>query len=248
LIDVSEPDENWTLSRFQQAAQEIIIDIHQRGKFPICVGGTGQYISALTQGWVIPKIEENPILRQALNNWAEKIGKYDLFQKLKLLDPVAAEKMDPNNLRRTIRAIEVIFITGKLFSEQRKKESLPYQVYQIGLRRDRAEIFERVEKRVDMMMERGFLKEVEGLLLQGYNRKTRAFSAIGYPQLIAFLQGEISLIDALTEIKSQTKKFVRRQNTWFKPNDPEINWYEVDENTIDLVISDLVNLKVLQKP
>ena len=247
LIDICKPDENWTLSKFKQAAQEIIIDIHQRGKLPICVGGTGQYVNALTQGWVIPKIEENPDLRHALNNWAEEIGKNDLFQKLKLLDPVAAEKMDPNNLRRTIRAFEVIFSTGKLFSDQRIKEALPYRVFQIGLQRNRAEIFERVEKRVDLMMENGFLQEVEELLACGYNRETRAFSAIGYPQLLAYLHEEISLNDALIEIKSQTKKFVRRQNTWFKSNDPKISWYEVDENTVDSIISDLLNLKILQK-
>jgi tRNA dimethylallyltransferase len=247
LIDICEPNENWSLSKFKVEAKNLISDIQSRGRLPICVGGTGQYINALTQGWVIPKIEENPELRRALNSWAEEIGRADLFRKLQMIDPIAAEKMEPNNLRRTIRALEVIFSTGKLFSEQRKKEDLPYRVFQIGLQRDRLEIFERVEKRVDLMMQQGFLQEVELLLAKGYSKDTRAFSAIGYSQLISYLNNEINLEDAIEDIKRQTKKFVRRQNTWFKQTDPEINWYQINQKPLESIISDLVNLKILPK-
>ncbi len=247
LIDICDPNEHWSLSKLKVEAQRLISDIQNRGKVPICVGGTGQYINALTQGWVIPKIEENPELRSALNSWAEEIGRTELYRKLQMIDPIAAEKMEPNNLRRTIRAIEVIFSTGRLFSEQRKKEDLPYRVYQVGLQRDRSEIFERLEKRVDLMMQQGFLQEVEQLLAKGYSRDTRAFSAIGYSQLTSYLSNEIDLEDAIDDIKRQTKKFVRRQNTWFKQTDPEINWYQMNQNPLESIISDLINLKILPK-
>jgi tRNA dimethylallyltransferase len=247
LIDICDPNEHWSLSKLKVEAQRLISDIQNRGKVPICVGGTGQYINALTQGWVIPKIEENPELRLALNSWAEEIGRVELYRKLQMIDPIAAEKMEPNNLRRTIRAIEVIFSTGRLFSEQRKKEDLPYRVYQVGLQRDRSEIFERLEKRVDLMMQQGFLQEVEQLLAKGYSRDTRAFSAIGYSQLISYLSNEIDLDVAIDDIKRQTKKFVRRQNTWFKQTDPEINWYQMNQNPLESIISDLINLKILPK-
>ncbi len=247
LIDISEPDENLSLSKFKDAAIQKIHEIKSMEKLPICVGGTGQYINALTQGWVIPKIEENPLLRDVLNVWVEKIGRTELHEKLKMIDPVAAGNIEPNNARRTVRAFEVIFCTGILFSKQRIKEELPYQVFQIGLQRDRAEIYRRVDQRVEMMMENGFLLEVKSLLAKGYKRNTRAFSAIGYSQLISYLDDDYTYEEAIIEIKRRTKQFVRRQNTWFKPSDPEINWYKMDENPIEMIISDLHKQKILRK-
>ena len=244
LIDISDPDENLSLSTFQKEAMRLISEIASRGKIPICVGGTGQYINALTQGWMLPEIQENIKLREILEKWADEIGRVELFNKFKLLDPIAAKKMEPNNLRRTVRALEVIFLTGKQFSKQRQKKDIPYKVFQIGLKRNRAEIFERVEKRVDLMIEQGFVEEVKSLLEKGYPKETRAFSAIGYSQLIEHINGEISLEDAVIEIKRKTRKFVRRQNTWFKPSDSSINWYKMDENPLEKIKSDLLSKRI----
>ena len=239
LIDIADPDESWSLGRFQKAAEALISDIQGRGKLPLCVGGTGQYISAITEGWQIPEIHENPQLRAALQHWATDIGKEGLHQRLQLLDPVAAEKIDARNLRRTIRAMEVTLSTGRRFSAQRSRQPLPYRVLQIGLTRPRQELFQRVEARVDDMMEAGFLAEVQSLL-EEYPPDLRSFSAIGYVQLIDHLQGKCTLEEAVTEIKRLTKKFVRRQYTWFKSTDPNIHWLQMGEDTLTQAV-DLVD-------
>jgi len=245
MIDIANPDEVWSLGRFQTQAKAIISDIQQRGRLPLCVGGTGQYIRAIIDGWTVPELRENPKLRKVLTLWAEQIGSDGLHQRLAVLDPKAVEKIDPRNVRRTIRALEVIFSTGRRFSEQRSQAPLPYRVLQIGLARPREELFERVEKRVDAMMDAGFLDEVRRLL-KTYPPDLRSFSAIGYRQLIDHLQGEYPLDEAVTEIKRMTKQFVRRQNTWFKPSDPSIHWLEMGEEPLDnalALITDFLHQK-----
>ena len=128
LIDVSEPDERWSLTIFQERAQEVIAGIHARGKLPFLVGGTGQYIWAVIEGWLPPSQQPDPQLRAAIEGWAGEIGKDELYRKLALVDPGAAEVIDPRNLRRTVRALEVIFSSGRRFSEQRQKSPSPYDV------------------------------------------------------------------------------------------------------------------------
>lgn len=231
FINIADPDEVWNLGRFQKEAKHKILAIHSRGKLPICVGGTGQYIQAITQGWDIPELKEDFAMRDALNQWGEEIGKDGLYDRLKSLDPAAAEAIDPRNLRRTVRALEVILRTGKLFSEQRSKKPLSYRVLQIGLSRPREEIYARAVQRVEHMMEEGFLEEVRGLLAK-YPPDLRSFSAIGYKQLIAHLNNEWTLEEAVEDIIRKTKLYVRRQNTWFKPDDPEINWVEMGEDVV----------------
>jgi tRNA dimethylallyltransferase len=230
LIDIADPDEVWSLGRFQKQARIIIADIQQRGRLPLCVGGTGQYIRAITDGWQVPELREIPKLRRALSQWAEEIGNEGLHQRLSMLDPKAVEKIDPRNVRRTIRALEVIFSTGRRFSEQRSRAPLPYRILQIGLTMPRQDLFDRVDQRIDAMMEIGFLEEVRKLL-EKYPPDLRSFSAIGYSQLIDHLQGKYSLEEAVDEIKRLTKKFVRRQYTWFKPTDSQIYWLEMGEDT-----------------
>jgi tRNA dimethylallyltransferase len=231
LIDVTNPDEGWSLAHFQEVVKALIAEIQGRGRLPICVGGTGQYIRAITDGWRLPELPANEPLREALANWADEVGREGLHQRLRVLDPVAAEKMEPRNLRRTIRALEVIFMTGKRFSEQRQRVPLTYRVLQIGLTRPKPELLARIEQRVDAMMAAGFADEVRGLLAD-YPPDLRSFSAIGYPQLIAAQQGQCTMEEAVAEIKRLTKKFVRRQYTWFKPTDPQIHWLSIGENTL----------------
>ncbi len=231
FIDIANPDEDWNIGRFQKEAKEKIVEIHAGGKLPICVGGTGQYIHAITQGWDIPELKEDHRMREALNKWGEEIGNDGLFARLKSLDPVATIKMDARNQRRTIRALEVILRTGKLFSAQRRQKPLPYRVLQIGLSRPREVLYARVEERVDKMMEAGFLDEVNGLL-EKYPSDLRSFSAIGYKQLIAHLQGEMTYEEAVEDLLRKTKLFVRRQNTWFKPGDSMIHWVKMVDGDV----------------
>jgi tRNA dimethylallyltransferase len=226
LIDVADPDEIWSLASFQQTADNAIREIHQRGKLPILVGGTGQYLRAILEGWQPPKIAAQPQLRIALETWAGELGKEEIHRRLATVDADAAASIDPRNLRRTLRALEVIFGTGRRFSDQRKKTETEYRVLQIGLTRPRAELYARIDERIQQMLDEGWLDEVKGLLAKGYNSDLPSLSAIGYSQLIDHLNGGMSLEQAVEEIKRATRLFVRRQANWFKPSDPRIQWVE----------------------
>ncbi len=232
LIDVTTPDRVWSLATFQAEAGKIIREIDGRGRLPFLVGGTGQYIHAVTEGWVIPKAEANLPLRKALEKWAGEISPGGLHDRLAVIDPQAADAIDPSNLRRTVRALEVIFSTGQRFSSQRRRRPSPYHLLQLGLMRPRSELYARIDARIDGMMRSGLVEEVHGLLKQGYSPDLPPLSAIGYRQIIDYLQEKISLEEAVMLIKRQTRVFVRRQANWFKENDPEITWFEVGESTI----------------
>ena len=167
LIDVANPNETWSLAVFQRAATEAIADIHKRGKLPFLVGGTGQYIHAVTHGWVPPATKPNARLRTALEELAKAHGNDYLHQWLALLDPAAASAIDPRNLRRTVRALEVIFSTGRRFSDQRGRTDSPYRLLTIGLIRPRTELYARVDARIEAMFAAGLLEEVRSLLAEG---------------------------------------------------------------------------------
>ena len=229
LIDVAEPDQTWSLALFQQKAHEAILNIHQRGKNVLVVGGTGQYIRAILDGWSPPELTADPRMRKALEAWAEAIGAQELHRKLNFIDPIAAEKIDYQNVRRTIRAFEVIFKSGELFSEQRKQIDSPYQPLVIGLTRPRAELYERIDRRIDMMFAVGFVNEVKGLLDRGFSPELPSMSAIGYREVSAYLRQEISLEEAVLQIRRGTRNYVRRQANWFKLSDPLIHWYDLSD-------------------
>ena len=225
LIDVATPDEPWSLAFFQQKAHQAIAEVHARRRLPLLVGGTGQYIRAVTQGWVPPQVEPNPRLRAALENWARQIGHEGLHRRLAVLDPQAATGIDHRNLRRTVRALEVILTSGRRFSEQRASGAPLYRLLQLGLLRPRPELFARIDARIHAMVEAGLLEEVRELLRQGYSPDLPTFSAIGYREMIAYLQGKLSFDEAIVQIKRATRIFVRRQANWFKADDPEILWF-----------------------
>lgn len=233
LIDVTTPDQVWSLAVFQREAQRAILDITRRGRLPFLVGGTGQYIYAITQGWEVPRAKPNPHLRCALENWAAEITPLGLYARLAALDPQAARRIDPRNLRRTIRALEVILLTGRRFSDQSAVGHSPYNLLQIGLKRPRQELFARIDARVEEMLRRGLVNEVQGLLVQGYSPDLPPFSAIGYRRIMDYLQGKITLDEAVVLIKRQSRVFVRRQANWFKETDPNIHWFQVHDRTID---------------
>jgi tRNA dimethylallyltransferase len=225
LVDVADLNEIWSLAKFKNAARQAIDEIHKRGNLPLLVGGTGQYIRAVIDNWVIPRVEPDQQMRQVLEDWSQDIGAAGLHCRLSLIDPKAAEKIDYRNLRRTIRALEVIFHTGRLFSEQVKRDPSPYNVLKIGLDRPRDDLYNRIDARIMSMLEAGLIEEVRSLLDQGYTPDLPGFSAIGYREIAAFLRGEISLDEAISLIKRQTRVFVRRQANWFKKDDPTIHWF-----------------------
>lgn len=224
LIDVSDPDEVWSLARFQREADIAIRDIYRRGKNVIVVGGTGQYIRALLEGWSPPSLKPNEELRAVLEAYGSEIGAKALYDKLALIDPSAAAHIEYQNMRRTIRALEVIFSTGEKFSDQRKTVEPPYRATVIGLIRDRAELYRRIDRRIDAMIENGFIDEVKTLLAKGYDPSLPALSAIGYSQIAAVINREMTLDDAVSSIRKGTRTYVRRQANWFKPDDPAIHW------------------------
>ena len=233
LVNVADPDESWNLAIYQQAAYRVIDDILQRGKLPFLVGGTGQYIRSIIEGWLIPPQRPDAKLREALRKWAGSIGREGLYERLKLIDPEAASNIDYRNLRRTVRALEVIFNTGKRFSELRDRQECPYTPIILGIERPREALYERVDQRIEQMLAAGLVEEVRSLLDAGYSPELRTMSAIGYDEIIQYLQGEISFEDAVLLIKRNTRTFVRRQANWFKPDDPRITWFEASDEIVD---------------
>jgi len=237
LIDVAEPDDPWSLSRFFQAVFETTDQLLEKGILPILVGGTGQYFRSLVEGWEIPEIEPNPELRQTLERWGNEIGPLELHRKLALLDPKSGELIQHQNIRRTIRALEVIFSTGKRFSDLRKKTKPNYDFKVIGLSRPREELYKIIDERSDEMFTKGFVKEVENLTKKEYSKDLPAMSAIGYHEILRYLAGEITLEEAKVVMKRKTRLFVRRQSNWFNRDNPLIEWYTIPPDPKDSVIA-----------
>jgi tRNA dimethylallyltransferase len=233
LIDIAEPDEILSLAVFQQKAREAIADIHSRRKLPFLVGGTGQYIRAVTEGWMPPPVEPDRRLREALEREKEEKGIYWLYEKLRGLDPEAAAHIDPRNVRRTIRALEVILTSGRKFSEQRQRGDSPYRLITIGLTRPRDELYRRVDARIEAMFAQGLVEEVRGLLAKGYSPSLPTMSAIGYRECVRVVRGEWTEEQAKVEMRRATRVYVRRQANWFKESDPGIFWFKVKEGVVD---------------
>jgi len=233
LIDVADPNEIWNLAIFQRRAYQVIDQIYGRGRLPFLVGGTGQYIRSIIEGWHIPPQKPDYSIREALTRWADKIGAEALHKRLEAIDPQAADKIDYRNLRRTIRALEVIFKTGERFSELRQKQACPYHPIILGIERPREVLYERVDQRIENMLADGLVEEVKGLLEAGYAPDLPTFSGIGYQEIIQYLQGKISLEEAISLIKRNTRTFVRRQANWFKPDDRRITWFLASDNLVE---------------
>lgn len=232
LIDIANPDENLSLAMFQEKARQAIDDIQARGRLPLLVGGTGQYVRAVAQGWQIPRVEPDSRLRQALEDWVFEVGPDGLHERLATLDPDAAERIDPRNLRRTIRALEVILTTGQRFTDQRQQGPSPYRLLVLGLNMDRQELYARIDARIAAMIAAGLEDEVRRLLASGYSPDLPTLSAIGYREMIAYLRGKLTFLEAVTQIKRATRIFVRRQANWFKPGDPNIHWFNTGPDVL----------------
>jgi tRNA dimethylallyltransferase len=243
LIDVADPRTTWSLAVFQQAAAEAIVGIQKRGHLPLLVGGTGQYVHAVTHGWTPPVTSPDGRLRGELEARAKTEGYLALHKELQSLDPAAAERIDPRNVRRTIRALEVIRLTGGKFSEQRGQAEGPFRLLTIGLTRPRSELYARVDARIESMFAAGLLIEVQHLLDSGCSPDLPSMSAIGYRECVQVLDGRMVVEQAKAEMRRLTRIFVRRQANWFKMDDPSILWFEAGKsglNGIEKIIHDFL--------
>ena len=232
LIDVAHPNEPWSLAAFKREAEAALADIHARRKLPFLVGGTGQYVYGLLDDWQIPNQEPDIRMRTVLEAWGRSLGPHVFHHKLALVDPAAAAVIQPENLRRTVRALEVILLTGRRFSEQRRVGSSRYSVVKIGLSRSRPELYARVDARIAAMLEDGLVEEVRRLREQGFSTELPTLSAIGYREICAYLDGKMSLDEAVVRMKRLTRDYIRRQANWFKQNDPSIHWLPADEQSV----------------
>jgi tRNA dimethylallyltransferase len=227
LIDIVNPDETLTLAEFQERAYILIEAIHQRRRLPILVGGTGQWVHAAVEGWHVPRVPPDPLLRAELEAQAQTIGPQALHAQLAAVDPQAAQKIDPRNLRRVVRALEVYQKTGSPFSQQQGKQPPPYHSLQIGLTMSRERLYKRVDQRIDQMMTLGLLAEVQGLVKAGYDWHKPAMLGLGYRQIGQYLRGEVNLEEAVALIKKETRRFIRQQYNWFRLTDPQIHWFDI---------------------
>lgn len=225
LMDIVAPDEPYTLAQFQADAYAAIDGILARGKLPLLVGGTGLYVRAVVEGLRIPRVPPNKELRAQL----ARQDRQALFERLRELDPEAAARIDPRNVRRTIRALEVCLTTGERFSELGRASPPPYRITQIGLTMSRLELYARIDARVDRMMEQGLVAEVEALVKRGYSWNLPSMSGLGYREIGAYLRGEVLFDEAVANIKRDTRDFVRRQYAWFRVKDERIQWFDVTE-------------------
>jgi tRNA dimethylallyltransferase len=234
LLDIVDPGEILTLAEFQERAYAAIEAIHQRRRLPILVGGTGQWVQAVVEGWGIPRVPPDSALRTALEIEAETLGAAALHARLATVDPPAAQKLDPRNVRRVVRALEVYQLTGIPISQHQRKTPPPYGITQIGLTMPRDRLYQRIDRRIDSMMEMGLLEEVKRLVEVGYHWDLPAMSGLGYRQIGQYLQGEISLAEAVALIKKETRRFVRQQYNWFRLDNARIQWFEVSEDSSEV--------------
>jgi tRNA dimethylallyltransferase len=240
LIDVVAPDEEFTLAQYQKSAYQAIEDILSRNKVPFLVGGTGLYVKAVLEGFVIPRVEPCLALREELLQQAQRDGEQVLHARLREVDPEAAANIDPRNVRRVIRALEVFEALGRPISDLQDREPPPYRVLKIGLTMDRDELYRRIDERVDGMMRSGLLAEVQSLVAQGYDYDLPAMSGLGYRQIGMCLRGEVDLPTAIRKIKSETHRFVRQQYKWFRLDDETIRWFDMGEEPFDEIESTVV--------
>ncbi len=228
LIDIVNPDEDFSLAQYQHLAYQAINDIHRRGKLPLLVGGSGLYVWAVLEGWEIPEVPPSTEFRRNLEEKVAGGGLPELLKELAAVDPVAAQRIDPRNVRRVIRALEVHQNAGAPISRLQKKSPPLYQTLIIGLTADRVELYRRIDSRVDRMIEQGLVDEVKKLLEMGYSLSLPAMSGIGYKQIGIYLNGEMTLPEATQKIKVETHRFVRHQYNWFRLKDERLKWFDVE--------------------
>lgn len=229
LISIIDPDEDFSLARYQEFALAAIKDIHERGKLPIVVGGSGQYVWSLLEGWQTPRVAPDPQFRRSLEARAAAGEGPALYRQLETVDPDSARKINSRNVRRVIRALEVCHSTGRPASSQRGKKAPAFDSLVIGLTCARTELYQRIDERIDRMIECGLVDEAKRLISLGYRLDLPSMSGIGYPQMGDYLAGKLTLDEAVAQMKRATRRFVRHQYGWFRLDDPRIHWFGVQK-------------------
>ncbi len=229
LIDIINPDEDFSLAQYQQLACRAIDGIQQRHHLALLAGGSGLYVRAVLEGWGIPEVPPDPEFRRSLEEKAAGGGADELYQELVQADPAAAQRIDRRNVRRVIRALEVSRHTTPPLSQLQNKKAPPFNALIIGLTADRAELYRRIDLRVDEMIARGLVEEVRKLVKMGYDFHLPAMSGIGYKQIGMFLRDELTLATAIQQIKFETHRFVRQQYNWFRLRDKRIQWFDIED-------------------
>ncbi|MDR7499318.1 MAG: tRNA (adenosine(37)-N6)-dimethylallyltransferase MiaA, partial [Armatimonadota bacterium] len=233
LLDIADPDEVVTLARYRDLALEAIRQIRGRGRVPLLVGGTGLYIRAVVNGFAIPAVAPDWELRRRLEA-LEASAPGTLYTRLCRVDPAAAARIHPRNLRRVIRALEVYERTGAPISQLQRRGDPVGRVVQVGLTMDRAALYRRIDERADSQIAAGLVDEVRDLLRRGYAPTLPAMSGVGYKEIVAHLTGQVSLEEAVRRLKRNTRRLAKRQYTWFRA-DPRIRWIDVDQWSADEV-------------
>lgn len=238
MIDILQPDEEFSVAIFQRMVEDMIAELYSKHKLPIIVGGTGLYIRSIIDHFDFTEFAVDWEYRNHLEAEAKSFGNEFIRQKLAQIDPKTAERLHPNDLRRIIRALEVYKHTGKSISEyQYADEVLPpkYNLLMVGLNMDRQLLYQRINLRIDKMIEEGLIEEVKDLIEKGYNKDLISMQAIGYKEIIRYLEGEVSFEEAVYILKRDTRHFAKRQLTWFR-RDQRIQWYDVEkyENLTEL--------------
>jgi tRNA dimethylallyltransferase len=225
LIDLRDPHENFSLGEYVSLARAAISDVQSRGRVPLLVGGTGQYVRALLEGWQVPEVPAQPELRERWLTFAAQHGASALAAELESQDPFALQTIDPRNVRRVVRALEVMTVTGRRWSELQHRQPMdPSRVQVIYVNLPRDELYARADARLLAMIEQGWREEVRALLdllaARGIDpdaaNRLPSMSALGYREMIALVRGQISLEDAIIQIKRETRRFIRAQDTWFR--------------------------------
>lgn len=241
LLDINDPDEIPTVAQFQESGRAAVENIVGRGNVPVLVGGSGLYFRAIVDPLEFPPTDAG--VRTRLEAEAYEFGGYEMFRRLESLDPQAAERMHPANVRRTIRALEVIDITGRPFSSYRvawdDRESV-YDLRAAGLTLPLEELSRRIDDRVDALIARGWVEEVAALKAAGVHFSTTSLQALGYAQILDHLDGRLTLDQAIEETKQRTRKFARRQLRWFRA-DPRIKWFEDPDAAAEYLTNDKVD-------
>jgi tRNA dimethylallyltransferase len=230
MIDIVYPDEPYNAGRYEREAREAIERVHRAGKVPLLVGGCGLYLKAVLHG-LFAGPQTDLKLRKQLQQEADAHGEYYLYERLREVDPQTAERLHHKDRSRLIRAIEVYLLTGTPISVLQRRHSFQqvrYQTRIIGLTRDRADLYARIEKRVDQMIEEGLIAEVEKLLDLGYSEDSTALQGLGYKQIVAMLKGKYSFEDAVHLLKTDTRHYAKRQFTWFRQVE-NIHWIDLGD-------------------
>ncbi|MDY7222914.1 tRNA (adenosine(37)-N6)-dimethylallyltransferase MiaA [Halalkalibacterium halodurans] len=242
LIDIKDPSESFSVADFQDLATPLITEIHERGRLPFLVGGTGLYVNAVIHQFNLGDIRADEDYRHELEAFVSSYGVQALHDKLSKIDPKAAAAIHPNNYRRVIRALEIIKLTGKTVTEQARHEEetpSPYNLVMIGLTMERDVLYDRINRRVDQMVEEGLIDEAKKLYDRGI-RDCQSVQAIGYKEMYDYLDGNVTLEEAIDTLKRNSRRYAKRQLTWFR-NKANVTWFDMTDVDFDKKIMEIHN-------